>query len=145
MTPDGVITEFDTLDGLTQPNWITVGPDGNLWFTGQVSGAGGVGRMPPGDPSATESFGGFGIISVQGIAVGPDGNLWVVDSGSDQVERMTTAGAAAPAGEIATAGLGGRGITLGPDGNVWIAGFGGQKLGKITPAGDYTGIDARAA
>ncbi len=142
VTPEGVVTEFDTLDGLTQPNWIAVGPDGNLWFTGQVSGAGGVGRMPPGDPSATESFGGFGIISVQGIAVGPDGNLWVVDSGSDQVERITTAGAAAPASEIATAGLGGRGITLGPDGNVWIAGFGGQKLGKITPAGDYTGIDA---
>ena len=39
------ITEFPAPTASSQPNWITAGPDGNLWFT--VKGTDAIGMINP--------------------------------------------------------------------------------------------------
>src|SRR4029453_18259009 len=70
-----VVTEFSA--GITAgaaPNFITAGPDGNLWFTelfgnriGRITPAGVVTELSAGITAAAAPF---------GITAGPDGNLW---------------------------------------------------------------------
>jgi len=52
MTPDGQVTDTfpSSGDALNQPNFITVGPDGNLWLTeddDQGTGGNAIARLTP--------------------------------------------------------------------------------------------------
>jgi streptogramin lyase len=71
------------------------------------------------------------------IAVGPDGNLWFVQTGSNEVGRITTAGdfTAFP---IPTSDSSPQDIVAGPDENLWFTEWDGNKIGRITPAGVIT-------
>ena len=73
------------------PEYITEGPDGNMWFT--ESGVGKVGKIDV----ATFGSNPSGAITEyslpsqrrpEGITTGPDGNLWIVDSLFDEIERV---------------------------------------------------------
>ena len=77
----GTISEYALPDPDCRPGAITVGPDGNLWFTllGTTPQTGKIGRitsagivhefpLPPGSFSSS-------------IAVGPDSNLWFKEPG----------------------------------------------------------------
>ena len=100
---------------------ITVGSDGNLWFTEQNHGK--IGRMTPGH-LVTE----FGPLSGNGaptaITAGSDGALWFVDQGNNAIGRITTAGAITeypvPTAAAFSANVQPTGITSGPDGNIWF-------------------------
>jgi len=77
ITPTGDITEFSTLP-LRAPRDITVGADGNLWFTSlltdavaEISAAGVITSFTVPLPGGTPGT----------IAAGPDGNLWFTDAG----------------------------------------------------------------
>jgi virginiamycin B lyase len=137
------ITDFDTPDqpgnpGLpvNQLQGIAAGPDGNLWITGGNN----VAKVPPGNPTGGTAYGGLGLISPRGIAAGPDGNLWVVDSGTDDVKRVSPAGAAVGLLPISVgAGCGARNITRGPDDNMWVTCFGNAKIVRIR--GDASAAD----
>ena len=80
-----VITEFS--DGITagsQPYDITVGPDGNLWFT-EFNGGNQIGRITP--LGVLTEFGtGTGFFPA-GITAGPDGNAWFAASGGKERGR----------------------------------------------------------
>src|SRR6266436_741926 len=67
----GKVTEFGIPTNNSQPAGITLGPDGNLWFT--ESRADQIGKITP-NGSITEYPLPSGVAS--GIAAGPDGNLW---------------------------------------------------------------------
>jgi len=84
------ITEFPTRPN-SQPNAITSGPDGNLWFTygakgscagcgayiGQITPSGTITEFPlPGDYADR-------------ITSGPDGNLWFTEVLGNQIGRIT--------------------------------------------------------
>ncbi len=74
MTLQGQFTTYADLDEPSaDPQGITTGPDGNLWFTEQ---AGGIGRMTPKGSLTQYSIGGT---NPDGITVGPDTNLWFVE------------------------------------------------------------------
>src|SRR5580700_3083304 len=93
----GTITEF-SLEGQDGPARITLGPDGNLWFTEQTfQNLGGIGRIshitrsgvtltefPV--PTSTIGYGPLGITS------GPDGNLWFTSGTQPNVGRITPSG-----------------------------------------------------
>ena len=111
------------------PDAITVGSDGNLWFTelnankiGRVTNAGVVKEF------STPSMG-----RLSGITAGPDGNLWYVRSENPAIGRMTTAGVAT---EFPITGGSPMAITAGPDGNLWVADFAGAAW--RVPPGDPT-------
>jgi streptogramin lyase len=129
LTNAPIITEYMvTLDG--GPNEITVGPDGDLWFT-EFNGDK-IGRI---SPALTE----FPLPSgsgPQGITVGPDGNVWFTESFRNKIGRMTTAGVITEF-SLPTASYPSE-IIVGPDGNLWFTESHGNKIGRINVAGTIT-------
>src|SRR5471030_2105360 len=73
-----VVTEFTA--GITgfRLQYITAGPDGNLWYTAPDSGK--IGRITPLGVVTEFSAGVFPV----GITAGPDGNVWFTDPRSTQ-------------------------------------------------------------
>jgi virginiamycin B lyase len=171
ITPAGVITYFPlstlNIQG-TQPNGITFGPDGNLWFTATITQLsthpGGdtvtevIGRMTP--QGAVSEFALLALSSPDevpgGITVGPDGNLWftVFDPrlGGTKAAIGRISPTSAPGDTIRLFPLPASGempgdIVSGPDGNLWFTeaefsassqGNGGvvsAHLARITPDG----------
>jgi streptogramin lyase len=120
-----------SLPSESKPAGLTLGPEGDLWFT--EYGTSKIGKITP-TGSVTEYAlpGGSGP---EGITVGPERNIWFVDLKSTKVGRITSTGA------ITEYSVGSKArlltsITLGPDGNLWFTEQEG--IGKITPAGAVT-------
>ena len=118
----------------TFPRGITVGSDGNLWFTEDQGQS--IGRVTPaGVITEFPVFSGpFGAGATEGITNGPDGNIWFTEYTRQAIGRIT------PTGAITEFSLANRpyGITAGPDGNLWFAERSGNNIGRITPAGAIT-------
>jgi RHS repeat-associated protein len=136
ITPAGVITEFAIPTANSAPYEITVGADGNLWFTeargnniGRITPAGAITEFPV--PTSNS-----GLL---GITAGPDGNLWFTEYAptGNKIGRITTTGTITEF-PIPTIGSQPNAITLGPDGNLWFTEYVGQKIGRITPTGVFT-------
>jgi streptogramin lyase len=90
LTPAGVVTQFPV--GVVARD-ITLGPDGNLWFTSENA----IGRISPSGTGLTM----FPVPAVPDqITAGPDGNLWFTTSSTVTVDgrengelgMITTAG-----------------------------------------------------
>jgi len=131
VTPAGATTYFPPLsvDAASGGNWITPGPDGNVWFTegdeiGQITPEGAVTlySAPTIAPYLT------------GLTAGPDGNVWFTASpAGSQLYSPTAAcvvGRITPTGQITTfpilAGPLGDQVITGPivqgrDGQLWFA------------------------
>jgi streptogramin lyase len=146
------------LVALVEPQGITTGSDGNLWFT--EYGAGKIGRMTPAGvetrfalPQVTPTAGSPGgradtTPQPTAIAAGPDGALWFTGI-PGEIGRITTAGVVTefplpvvppPAGStpgtastLATASA----IVAGPDGALWFTGVPGE-TGRISTTGVAT-------
>ena len=146
ITPAGKVTEFPVpptevpspppgpaITG-SSPYQITVGPDGNLWFTEWFADK--IGRITP---SGTISQ--FQIPTAlshpYGITAGPDGNLWFTEEHADKIGRITPSGAITEF-QVPTVGGYPYGITKGPDGNIWFTEAFTSKIGRITPSGVIT-------
>jgi len=149
ITPRGAITEFRTgISAGGNPRGITVGPDGNLWFT-ELDGNR-IGRITP-TGTVTEFRAGISPNSgPAGITAGPDGNLWFTEWNGNRVGRITPSGtvtefrgAIAPhAPRYTPAPVPWRGITAGPDGNLWFTEPAAGRIGRITPTGTVTEFSA---
>jgi len=145
ITTAGVITKFAVPTANSEPNFITTGPDGALWFTygndknvginkiGRITTAGVVTDFSIPTANSSPMF----------IVTGTDGALWFTEGASSKIGRITTAGVITEyALPVNTNPLG---ISVGPDGALWFAeaglwtpsGFvgGGQKIGRITTSG----------
>lgn len=83
------IREFVVPTADSVPEGITVGPDGNVWFT--EAGANRLARITTNGNITEFSLGASGL-TPRGIATGPDERLWFCASGSGQVGAMTTNG-----------------------------------------------------
>jgi len=124
--------------GSSRPEFITVGPDGALWFT---EGAGNkIGRITTAGIITNE----FVIPTLNahplGITAGPDGNLWFTEESlplpnpnTPKIGRITPGGVITefplPAGSLPQV------IVAGPvsDGNLWFTEFGTSRIGRIAP------------
>jgi virginiamycin B lyase len=132
------ITEFAPLPTAgSQPDAVTTGPDGNIWFTevGQVNR---IGRIAPDGtllgetPLAANSL-------PEGITAGPDGNIWFTEANANKVGRVNTAGVLLGETAIPTANSQPLGITTGPDGALWFVESSGNKIGRIATDGTILG------
>ena len=91
------VTEFSIPASNSGPFPISLGPDGNVWFTevGITGNGSGIGRITPGG-TITEFTGAGspgitpGLGSPGGITAGPDGALWFTEIAGDKIGRMTT-------------------------------------------------------
>jgi streptogramin lyase len=136
------VTEFGTGTAANSaPTDITVGADGNLWFTESSNNA--LGRITP-DGGVTE----FPLTALQtsngpaGITSGPGGLLYFTEGNVGRIGRIDplagsddailaslTQSAALPSG----AGAALNGITEGPDDNLWFTEPGSGNMGNVTP------------
>jgi streptogramin lyase len=134
------ITYFTTPTLDSRPFGITVGPDGNLWFT--ESNANRIGRITP-DGVITEFRLGTGDKQPYGIVAGADGNLWFTERKNNRIGVMDTGGHllheyVAPGTDPLPSG-----ITVAPNGDVWFTETGmGETItddvGRVRPNGIVT-------
>jgi streptogramin lyase len=125
-----VITEFPVPTAGSDPLGITVGSDGNLWFTEFFVGK--IGRITTG--GVVTEFPAAG--NPQFITAGSDGNLWFAETGISRIGRMTTAGGFTDFPTVTTSQL--VGIATGLDDNVWFVEPDAAKVGRITSSGTVT-------
>ncbi len=83
-----MITEFPLPSAASRPLSITVGLDGNLWFT-EFSASNKIGRITPAG-AITEFVVPTASSSPRGITAGPDGNLWFTEDSGDKIGRLAT-------------------------------------------------------
>jgi streptogramin lyase len=130
------ITEFPTPTSNAGPVGITVGPDGNLWFTEKSAGQ--IGEINPTTHAVTEFATPTANSNPLQITVGPDGNLWFTESTADQVGEINPTTDVITEYPIPPRGSGSdaiNGITAGPDGNLWFteSDSNGNAIGMINP------------
>jgi streptogramin lyase len=137
-----VLAEFSVPTFNSVPEGITLGPDGNLWFTEfQAGGGHQIGRITP-TGTITEFSGLTG--APFWITTGPNGNLWFTET-SNAVGEMTTAGALVGEFPLPIAGSGLDQIATGSDGSLWITEFFGGRIGKVSTAGVVTDVASLTA
>ena len=128
------ITEYPIPTPGSDPQLISAGPDGNLWFTEQV---GNKVAMVTTSGVFTEYTVPTANSSPSGIAAGPDGNLWFTEFNTSTVARMTTSGVITEYA-VPTPGSDPQLIAAGPDGNLWFTEFNTSKVAKMTTSGVIT-------
>ena len=104
---------FPILGG-SQPLAITMGADGNFWFT--LSNSNEVARITP--HGKISYFVTPTLSNPAFITRGPDGNIWFAEGATGKIASVTPAGSVT---EIQFSFFGvSVGITTGPDGNIWF-------------------------
>ena len=128
------------------PESITTGPDGNLWFTIQQSKT--IGRITPSGSLLPEISTGS-LPGLAGITTGSDRNVYVTAEGDTtpnpaKPNRPAMAGNGTLARVIAgvvtpiappctSCGFSPNAIVNGPDGNLWFIDVGGNKIWRFNP------------
>jgi virginiamycin B lyase len=112
---------------------ITVGPNGNLWFT-EFNGNK-IGKISP----VTGNINEYGLSSGRSmpnvIVAGPDGNMWFTAYYGNAISNISPTGVITDY-HIPTSDILGTlpvSICVGPDGYLWFTEYEGNKIGKISP------------
>ena len=127
--PLGEVVPFELPGNGSGPEWMTEGPDGNVWFARDSTDT--VGKITP-EGVITEYAVPPGS-GLQDITTGPDGNVWFAASTARTVSRVTPAGVITPF-TLPDVGAHAREITTGDDGNLWLTDNSDQ-LWRVTPQG----------
>jgi streptogramin lyase len=123
--PKPTIYEYPLANSGARPYWITLGPDGNMWFTelfgnniGKITSAGTITEYPV--PTANSG--------PAGIVAALDGALWFTENAASKIGRVTTSGAFA---EVPTVNPNDAPLLIieRGDGSVWYSGSAGSDIG----------------
>ena len=115
-------------------NGLSLGPDGNMWFTD--TGKNRIGVITPSGtiteyPITTASAGALRI------QPGADGNMWFDELAVNKIAKITIGGTVTEY-QVPTPNSAPIGIWAGPDGNIWFPEHDANKIAKITPGGTFT-------
>jgi streptogramin lyase len=134
---NGTITRYPTQSPSSEPIGLTVGPEGNVWFTELHGDA--IGRITPAG-TITEFSTDITQKEPAGIVAADNGDMYFTERGGEgAVGQITPAGTITELTPATTSGLTKNNqpwaITTGPDGNVWFTEIGGEpKIGRLTIA-----------
>jgi streptogramin lyase len=138
LTAAGEVTEFNA-EGTYKPHWLTLGPEGDIWYTAGLPGLKLIGE---GEKSAIGRVSPSGAVTeftlkneksgLQEITTGPDGDLWFINASkaTDAIGRVT------PTGEIKEFTIPKKpwlvpsGIAPASDGNVYFGASGKNEGGE---------------
>lgn len=141
--PAGSFKSFRVPSANSDPRHITLGSDGNMWFTESRLDFAKIGRIDN-SGNITEFVVPNASSQPDDIVSGPDGALWFTGpSGFPDffIGRVTTAGEftgfAPPCDEFGCS-IVPQGIASGPDGNIWFTDNIKNAIGKLTPDGVFT-------
>ena len=144
VAPAGHFKLFRVPTGGSQPRKITLGSDGNMWFTESDINVSQIGRI-----DAAGNITEF-VVPTRGsqpsdIVSGPDSALWfTAPAGFPDffIGRITTAGqftGFAPACDpVQGCSIVPEGIATGPDGNLWFTEGFRNAVARLTPLGTFT-------
>ena len=142
--PVGHFKSFIVPTNNSQPRHITLGSDGNIWFTESQLDVAQIGRVDA-RGRITEFVVPNASSQPDDIVSGPDGALWFTGpSGFPDffIGRITTAGqftgfapACDPQGGCSIVS---QGLTSGPDGNIWFTENIRNAIVRLTPSGVFT-------
>ena len=128
--PQITFTEFN-IPRASQPGWLTLGPDGQLWFTHQSTAPSAVTKVSPNGRDFNRYETGRGNTGPRSITSGPENNIYygkqdkigvVSRSGDDREIRIDNDGDAG-------------GVVLGPDGAIWFTQPVRGVIGRMTRDG----------
>jgi virginiamycin B lyase len=133
---------------------ITVGSDGNLWFTEPFGDR--IGRITKHGKITEYSAGVTPGSKPYSIASGPDGALWFTEIAGGRIGRITTAGAVTEYSHGITPTEGPLDLAAGSDGAMWFTEYesvgsyqiSASKIGRVTMSGkitEYSKIDPTSA
>jgi streptogramin lyase len=119
------------------PKFVTIGPDGNPWFTEYDGDR--IGRVNVTAGTITE----FPLAAgshPQMIATAPDGTLWFAESGTNKIGHITVNGTITEY-TVPTPNSHPYGVSIGADGSVWFTEEYSAKIGHLMvhPPGDVNG------
>jgi virginiamycin B lyase len=127
------VQTFKIPAGMDFPGNLTVGGDGNVWFTSELSPA--VGYVTPAGVAQAFNTSAVSHSGPSGLTRGPDNNMWFVEFWSNKFGKIT------PTGQITQFAFrqnhGPESIALGPDHRFWVTTFDGT-VGRVTPHGKVT-------
>jgi streptogramin lyase len=126
------IAEFPGVAAGSAPFGITVGPDGNVWFTETQGNQ--IGMMNPTTHAVSEFPIPTASSSPTGITTGPDGNLWFTEAAADQIGMISPGSHAITEFPVPTASSQPAEITSGPDGNLWFTEPAANQVANINPS-----------
>ncbi|HTD38880.1 MAG TPA: hypothetical protein VK669_15320, partial [Candidatus Limnocylindrales bacterium] len=151
----GTITEFPS-GGMSAPDRIVAGSDGNMWFSNDCGGQ--IGRITPSGtvtvfalptpvalPAGDVPTPSTPTACIASLAAGPDGNVWFTELRTNRVGKITPAGTVTEFSAGISPGATPWGIAAGRDGNLWFTeGDGGPpsystpRIARITTSGVVT-------
>jgi virginiamycin B lyase len=131
---------------------ITVGPNGNMWFTETAVNR--IGEITPRAagptihefalPAADRLAQGVGssITSADTISAGPGNDIWFTEQGSNAIGVMSTSGALVSKFTVPNSNLSPTpyGITEGPDSTMWFTENADNQVASITAKGKIIGV-----
>ena len=127
--PPSVPEQMETM----APFAISVGPDGNIWFSGLRSSK--IGRVSP--TAEISSFDlGNGALADR-LTAGPDNAIWFTDPAGNRIGRLGLEGTTAYV-PLPTPESGPAGIVNASDGNLWFTEHAVDRVGRLTPLGALT-------
>lgn len=140
--PAGHFKSFKVPTDDSRPLHITLGSDGNMWFTESNIAASQIGRIDP-DGNITEFVIPRRFTSPGDIVSGADGALWFTGDADFAIGRVTTDGQFTGFAPECDPQLGcsivPNGIASGPDGNIWFTDHVRNSIGKLVPStGEFT-------
>jgi streptogramin lyase len=142
--PAGHFKSFRVPTDGSEPRHITLGSDGNMWFTESNIDVSQIGRIDAGG-NITEFVVPTRFSQPSDIVSGPDGALWfTAPSGFPDffIGTVTTDGRFAGFAPECDPQLGcsivPQGITSGPDGNLWFTERIRNAIVRLTPLGEFT-------
>jgi virginiamycin B lyase len=132
-----VSTAYSVPTPKSLPEGVTLGPDGNIWFTENSDPQ--IGRVIPSTGAITEFVVPDGPNGAPwDIITGPDQALWYTDTNTSQIGRMTTDGVVTNLNNTITPNCAPRRMTIGADGAIWFTEYTANQIGRITVTGDMT-------
>jgi virginiamycin B lyase len=115
--------------------WMTVGPDGSVWFcerdTGKVGWIDAAGHMREYNLLSPDAI-------PQGIVFAPDGNVYVSEQGSNAIARLNPVTGEVTDFPVPTPDSNTQSGALGSDGAVWFVERNVSKVGRMTLDGHFT-------
>jgi streptogramin lyase len=127
------VQTFALPSGTNFPDHLTLGGDGNIWFSNGLASK--VGNITPAGTTTIFDTSAVSHHGMDGLTRGPDNNIWFVELFDNKIGKIT------PSGHITQFQLKGRhgpdSIATGPDHNLWVTTF-DNHVGRITPSGVAT-------
>jgi len=146
MSISGQFTEYPLPSNIdysnADPYGITLGPDGNIWFTESNSFANQIGMFNPSNPSdITEYPIPTGGAEPKDITTGPDGNIWFTEYNTDKVGTFSTSDPSDITEYGSAQGIspdsGPFGITS-ADNYIWVTEYDSGSIAQINPSNGHT-------